>query len=927
MKVYLNFLLLFISCGSLLAQSTSLQLNSNQATLKALEADGKFGISIELTGTNNLYRQLKPMAVEVVDNNNAAQWLEGAYTQVQVLNNTLECTGTITSINGSVFSFTDIYSAYDASGTFEIKRTVNVTTADSRDKGFSTRLAFQRPVTSAMLDYDFFVPSVWYKDNTDVSANALASNYTDNDYWFREDRLPLPLIMLREKNTGVTFSVFHKDADGATFNGEDGLNRIIDGRMKFASVGMRNNQQPLVGILFPGTEGERTGIYGMSNTKRWAYRSNPVTLNYTQNYNLTVRLNQEDNYLSALKNTWNKCYQIQNPAFYQVDLDKVYAQQIDILDSYWRLINGAAGVPFRIRLNGTVDNADYNYNMGFVGQQIANGALLIREGLNSSDVTLKSKGEQIVDFWADKSLASSGIPRIWYDPSPQTWRNMPTHLRNVGDGMNGLLYAWNLEKKNGTDKGKWLKTASKVADWLLSVQNTDGSFYQQYDVMNGSVMNNTKNNTSNVVPFLVDLYNITGTDKYKQAALKAGGFIYQEIHQNFKYAGGAADNPNVPDKEAVSMALRAFLALYDLDKNNSWLDASKQAAYYYQTWVYSWDVPLPQDDASAIFPKNRSVTGLSLIATANNAADSYAAIDAFNIYRVYLYAQDENLLNFSKLLLQNTKQYVNWNTADPIPGFAPGFLGEALTVLIPRGRGVGYYLPWQAYNLLEPMVLFKDVFGAFDINTIQNSTPAAIKTAHDNYAINRDFEKGTIMADAVAQTISFSTIPSKFIGDEDFDPEAIASSGLPVIYTSSNSNVATIVNNKVHVVGAGKTNITATQPGNEQYLPAVAVARELIVNTSDVALNINKILSPNGDGQNDFLNIPGSANMLGNSLVVVNRSGNKVFQIDNYDNHTRVFTGKNNAGKNLPEGTYFYTFVYQLNNKKESKSGYIILKY
>ncbi len=681
MKFYLSVFCWILFSGISRA-GKPLALKSGASTLSIIQINKKFGIRLQLS--NDSYQQLKPMALEIVDQNGSALWIEQAYDNVRQRNGTFYCTGELKTANGSTFSFKDIYKTAAATGSFEVERTVKVTFADVRDMGFSTRIAFQRPVKSTMSDYDFFVPAVWYKDNKNVSPAALASNLTDNDYWFREDRLPLPLMMLRQKSTGVTFSVFHKNADGATFTGENGLDRVTDGRMKFASVGMCNNRQPLVGILYPGTEGERTGVRGMANTKRWAYRSHPVTLNYMQNYKLAISLTKENDYLTTLKNTWNRYYHIQNPTLYPVDLEKVYAQHISILNQYWRQVNNTAGVPFRIKVGGTAADADYNWNMGFVGQEIANGALLIREGLNTSDNELKGKGEQIIDFWADKSLAPSGIPRIWYDPYPQTWRKIPTHLRNLGDGMNGLLYAWNLEKKKGVDKSNWLKTAGKVANWLLSVQNTDGSFYQQYDYSSGAVTNNTKNNTSNVVPFLVDLYNITGTDKYKQAVLKAGNFIYKDIYKNFKYAGGAADNPNVPDKEAVSMALRAFLALHDLDKDARWLDAAKQAAYYYQTWVYSWNVPIPQDDADAIFPKKRSVTGLSLIATGNNFADSYAAIDAFNIYRVYLYTNDKNLLSFSKLLLRNTKQYVNWNPNDPIPGFAPGFLGEALTVTIAR---------------------------------------------------------------------------------------------------------------------------------------------------------------------------------------------------------------------------------------------------
>ena len=80
-----------------------------------------------------------------------------------------------------------------------------------------------------------------------------------------------------------------------------------------------------------------------------------------------------------------------------------------------------------------------------------------------------------------------------------------------------------------------------------------------------------------------------------------------------------------------------------------------------------------------------------------------------------------------------------------------------------------------------------------------------------------------------AQTINFGTLPVKKIGDTDFEVGATASSGLPVTYTSSNTNVATIVNNKIHIVGSGVASITASQEGNDAYAAAANVSQTLTV--------------------------------------------------------------------------------------------------
>lgn len=79
------------------------------------------------------------------------------------------------------------------------------------------------------------------------------------------------------------------------------------------------------------------------------------------------------------------------------------------------------------------------------------------------------------------------------------------------------------------------------------------------------------------------------------------------------------------------------------------------------------------------------------------------------------------------------------------------------------------------------------------------------------------------------QTILFPPIAEKKVSDSDFVAGAIISSGLPVTYTSSDTSVATIINDTIHIVGAGISNITATQPGTGQYAAAIPVVQQLTV--------------------------------------------------------------------------------------------------
>ena len=91
------------------------------------------------------------------------------------------------------------------------------------------------------------------------------------------------------------------------------------------------------------------------------------------------------------------------------------------------------------------------------------------------------------------------------------------------------------------------------------------------------------------------------------------------------------------------------------------------------------------------------------------------------------------------------------------------------------------------------------------------------------------------------QTITFNALPTKIVGDADFSAGASASSGLPILLTSSNSAVATIVGGNIHIVGEGTATITASQSGNTTYNAATNVTQTLTVYKMDQTITFNAL--------------------------------------------------------------------------------------
>ncbi len=88
-------------------------------------------------------------------------------------------------------------------------------------------------------------------------------------------------------------------------------------------------------------------------------------------------------------------------------------------------------------------------------------------------------------------------------------------------------------------------------------------------------------------------------------------------------------------------------------------------------------------------------------------------------------------------------------------------------------------------------------------------------------------------------------------------------------------------------------------------------------------------ISPNNDGINDKLVVPGAENTE-NTLVIFDVNGTVVFRTDNFmhaDNPLTVdgWEGVNNDNEPLPDGTYFYILEMK-GNVLETLKGYIIIK-
>lgn len=173
--------------------------------------------------------------------------------------------------------------------------------------------------------------------------------------------------------------------------------------------------------------------------------------------------------------------------------------------------------------------------------------------------------------------------------------------------------------------------------------------------------------------------------------------------------------------------------------------------------------------------------------------------------------------------------------------------GEANPVLTVTYSG--FVLGETANILLSPALLSTTALvtspvGPYPI-TVSGATAA-------NYTIS--FVTGTLtVVPKQNQTITFNSLPVKTYGDADFTISATSNNTtIPITFASTNTSVASIVGNSVHIVGAGTVDITASQAGNSGYFAAADVSRTLTVNKAALVVKVNDTIKSQGQPNPQF---------------------------------------------------------------------------
>ena len=694
------------------------------------------GVKIVRSG-ETLFFNKRPMYAFVKTAMAVTEFFDRAYDSVKENGDAVTAEGVLTTPNGSELRFEDTYES--TAGSVVITRDVTVLKKGDDDLGFASKISFVLADAETIRDYHCFAPATWYRDN-EYARPYVTGFDPDCEYHLRkETAMTLPLFAARSKKSGETIMLSRNKADVTLPGRMHHFTQVIDEQYSAASIGLSRPEDKTINYLYygfpvrkqtgavrdgisidyvyPATDGQvgdHQQVYNidyMMKNKSLNRVLHPMREGFADHYEVRLDLGDFDDFYPMMKWAWRSVYDRLKADLYDVDQVLQYHNNIEAMKRLARDYgDGAWGVPFSSFLP-TMDVDSISMQFGFVGQQPGIGYQLMDYGLREKDSEAFEKGENIIKFWIAKGANENGAPHGCYSPINKVFEPYPIWLRMSADGLENILDAYVLTKKNDEEHSDWLGFCENAAAFFIKVQNSDGSFYRAYDD-DGTMRMDSKANTISIVRFFIQLYLVTGKEEYKDAAIRAGEWSYDNVYKNFEYRGSTCDNTDVMDNESGIYAMFGFLALYDLTGEEKWLEALIGAADYTETWTYSWDFPVYCDDPSVPFSKN-SISGMSPVTIGTGGGDMYMAACAYIYYRLYVITGDDHYRDYAEFIHNNSRNandvYGEFGyTYRGLSWEGGGFSDQVLHTL-------HHWLPWVTYVELDPTSRLKNTFGAYDI--------------------------------------------------------------------------------------------------------------------------------------------------------------------------------------------------------------------
>ncbi|PPL00141.1 choice-of-anchor Q domain-containing protein [Parapedobacter indicus] len=307
-----------------------------------------------------------------------------------------------------------------------------------------------------------------------------------------------------------------------------------------------------------------------------------------------------------------------------------------------------------------------------------------------------------------------------------------------------------------------------------------------------------------------------GGDRLNAQADVAGTFVYTPVAKTVLDAGEHTLKATFIPRDDINYHTVTAEVILSVHKAEALITATEVQTRYYDGTIKHTEATLNHDETTLAYSPQQGYieTGEYTITVSAPETDNYQAVST------------EVILRIQEAIWDGTP--VTFPASDPI-----GYDGEPHEIIagpISVGSEVSYTVTDSDGNIRS----------GNEVTDVGEYT-VTVTIRQDNYG---DIIISTpVTVRPATRTINFPALPEKMFGDDNFLPGAIASSGEPISYASDQPTVATMIDGRIRLIGAGIATISATVPQNKNYANTPVVHQTLIIHKAPQQITLNTPLT------------------------------------------------------------------------------------
>lgn len=292
--------------------------------------------------------------------------------------------------------------------------------------------------------------------------------------------------------------------------------------------------------------------------------------------------------------------------------------------------------------------------------------LLARENLSkrfdlvNDDNLLIIISQLIADFFLDFEI-KEGVHQDCYDINKKIFGGylgigehhefeMQINSRCNGETMLNYVLLYNSLKKLGVEKESYINLAKRVARFYCDKQLHSGSFGRWWTI-DGKPMDIDGTNGVHIAVFFIELLKSLDENDFLYYDIKTAIYKAYEYYNTLcfdeQFYGDTLDADSF-DKEAGVVFLKFFLDLYEIEREECYLESSKKVANFLLTWI--WQDNIYFDKETPLGKRDFKTRGMTSVSVAHNHLDFYGIYISYDFFRLWEYTNIEIYRKQAKIM-------------------------------------------------------------------------------------------------------------------------------------------------------------------------------------------------------------------------------------------------------------------------------------